>query len=134
MSVPFVRAAGVYDRTVHWRETTYQGYALHKISLSQMKMAPHTLCDNCHEKLELLGIRVLSELYFSLLNLCLNITLIRLIFRLFNWRVRMKMIDSDCIKVQMTVQSKYHDNQLCTQPILRYKQARRSKFKYIEII
>lgn len=35
---------------------------------------PHTLCDNCHEKLELLGIRVLSALYFSLLNLCLDIT------------------------------------------------------------
>lgn len=74
MSAPFVRASGVYDRTVHWRETTYQGYALHQTSLSQMEMAPHTLCDNCREKLELLGIRVLSVLYFYLLNLCLDIT------------------------------------------------------------
>lgn len=75
MSAPFVRAARVYDRTVHWRETTYQGYALHQTSLLQMEMAPHTLCDNCHEKVELLGIRVLSELHFSLLNLCLDIPL-----------------------------------------------------------
>lgn len=73
MSAPFVRAARVYDRTVHWRETTYQRYALHRTSLSQMEMALHSLCDNCHEKLELLGIRVLSELYFSLSNLCHDI-------------------------------------------------------------
>lgn len=75
MSAPFVRASGVYDRTVHWRETTYQGYALQQTSLSQMEMAPRTLCDNCREKAELLGIRVLSEPYFSLLDLCLDITM-----------------------------------------------------------
>lgn len=78
-----------------------------------MEMASHTLCDNCHEKLEPLGIRVPSELYFSLLNLCLDITVMRLIFRLFNCDIRMKKIDSDCNEVQMTVESKHDENSLC---------------------
>lgn len=67
MSAPFVRAARVYDRTVHWRETTYQGNALHQTSLLQMGAAPHTLCDNCHEEVQL------SAPHFSALNLYLNI-------------------------------------------------------------
>lgn len=108
MSVPFVRAARVYDRTVHWRETTYHGYALHQTSLSQMEMAPHTQCDNCHEKLEPLGIRLESCQSCTLLFWICASTLqqMGLISRLVNCGVRMEMIDYDCSILQMIVQSK----------------------------
>lgn len=102
MSVPSVRAARVYDRTVHWRETTYQGYALHQTSLSQMEMASHTLCDNCHEKRERRGIRLEScQSCAFLFWICVStLQQMAMISRLFNCGVRMEMIDYDCSTLQ----------------------------------